>query len=232
MNGLPALCVLAAVATGGVRSLLEYPALVDLLLRGGPVMVPILLLSVLGLFFWLRGLLAVRCVRRQLPRGDVLLKLVEGDAFGALHDAARAGRSVADRIAERLLSFREDPASELRREALEVLGASLHVALASIRWVTTCAQLAPLFGLLGTVVGISITFSHVAGGGGSGDYARLAGGIHQALDTTIFGLCVSLLLTILGTILSHRVVSVEHAAGRFTDSLIIRIKGGGKPHGS
>lgn len=224
MSTLWTTIVAATVAQDSPQEVMGYPALIDLFLRGGPVMYPILALSILGLFFWLRGALVVRAARRDLPRGRSLLTMAQQGNFRSLKDAAEAGGTLPDSIAFRVLSFTGYPASELRREAQEVMASLLYGAVGATRWVTICARLAPLLGLLGTVVGISITFSDVAATGGSGDYARLADGIHQALFTTIFGLIVALILTVLGALLNSRLVGLEHAGDRFTDALILHIK--------
>lgn len=211
--------------------LLGYPAVIDVFARGGVVMIPILLLSVLGVFFWLRGALAVRALRRELPRSRTLLRMAEQRNFTSLRDAARAGLSLTDRVAERLLVFRADPVSELRRQTQELLTTALRSALSAHRWVGICAKLAPILGLLGTVVGISMTFNLIAATGGTGNYEQLADGIHQALYTTIFGLIVALVLTVLGALLHSRMVALEHETEEFADALIVALKEGEASHG-
>ena len=52
--------------------------------------------------------------------------------------------------------------------------------------------LAPLLGLLGTVLGMINTFQEISRLGGEADMAALAGGIWQALLTTAFGLIVAI----------------------------------------
>ncbi len=54
------------------------------------------------------------------------------------------------------------------------------------------ATFGPLFGLLGTVIGIAIVFDRLAGAGGVVSPGQLAGGIGTALYTTIAGLIVGI----------------------------------------
>jgi biopolymer transport protein ExbB len=61
------------------------------------------------------------------------------------------------------------------------------------------ATLGPLFGLLGTVVGITVVFNRLASTGGLASPQQLAGGIGTALHTTIAGLIVGVL-----ALVSHR----------------------------
>jgi len=60
--------------------------------------------------------------------------------------------------------------------------------------------IAPLLGLLGTVVGMIATFQMITIAG-TGDARSMAGGISQALVTTVLGLVVAIPLTILHSLL-------------------------------
>ncbi|MCL4109983.1 UNVERIFIED_CONTAM: hypothetical protein GTU68_038200 [Idotea baltica] len=55
----------------------------------------------------------------------------------------------------------------------------------------TIAAIAPLLGLLGTVVGMIVVFNTMLKAGGVGNPADLAGGISQALVTTAFGISIA-----------------------------------------
>jgi len=62
--------------------------------------------------------------------------------------------------------------------------------------INTCVALAPLFGLLGTVTGMIVTFQQITLFG-TGDPKIMAGGISQALVTTVLGLVVAIPTTLL-----------------------------------
>ncbi len=79
------------------------------------------------------------------------------------------------------------------------------------------AVVAPLMGLLGTVVGMIITFQAITLFG-TGDPKLMAGGISQALITTVLGLCVAIPTVLLHTLVSTRArrlsqILEEQAAG-------------------
>jgi biopolymer transport protein ExbB len=57
--------------------------------------------------------------------------------------------------------------------------------------ISTIAAISPLFGLLGTIIGMILTFSQINADGGA-DKAELAGGISMALFTTAAGLIVAI----------------------------------------
>ena len=61
--------------------------------------------------------------------------------------------------------------------------------------------MAPLLGLLGTVVGMIVTFQQLTLFG-TGDPKLMAGGISQALMTTVLGLIVAIPLVLLHSMVS------------------------------
>jgi len=65
------------------------------------------------------------------------------------------------------------------------------------------AAVAPLLGLLGTVAGMIRTFNVITVSG-TGDAKPLAGGISEALITTLFGLVVAIPALIIHALLSRR----------------------------
>ena len=68
---------------------------------------------------------------------------------------------------------------------------------------------APLLGLLGTVIGMILTFQAITLFG-TGDPKTMAGGISTALMTTVLGLCVAIPMTLLHSIVATRSRSVIH----------------------
>ncbi|MEQ8483600.1 MAG: MotA/TolQ/ExbB proton channel family protein [Pseudomonadales bacterium] len=68
---------------------------------------------------------------------------------------------------------------------------------------------APLLGLLGTVIGMILTFQAITLFG-TGDPKTMAGGISVALMTTVLGLCVAIPMTLLHSIVASRSRAVIH----------------------
>ncbi len=162
----------------------------DLLALGGPVVAILLCLSVLAL-----AIVAVKIVRFWPILTGSTARL---DA--ALH-AARGGDIVAlqaiDRPAGRIGCFAlsciraQDPANARERiedRALaEIADMRRHLRLLEI-----IAQIAPLLGLLGTILGMIEAFKVIEASPGAIDPAALAGGIWVALLTTAVGLGVAI----------------------------------------
>lgn len=80
-----------------------------------------------------------------------------------------------------------------REAALRLCGEALLERLeARLSLLSVLARLAPLMGLLGTILGMIATFSRIAEARSGVDMASLAGGIWQALLTTAAGLCIAI----------------------------------------
>lgn len=71
------------------------------------------------------------------------------------------------------------------------------------------AVVAPLLGLLGTVTGMIVTFQSITLFG-TGDPKLMAGGISQALVTTVLGLCVAIPTVLLHTLVAGRSKHILH----------------------
>ncbi len=80
---------------------------------------------------------------------------------------------------------------------------------ARIAFIKIISMVAPLLGLLGTVIGMIVTFQAITLFG-TGDPKTMAGGISQALITTVLGLCVAIPTVLLHSIVHSRSQSVMH----------------------
>ena len=172
---------------GQILSLLvRAPSLRERIDQGGAVGYAIIGLGVLALLLALERLLALGILharmRAQMHRPDRPGKNPLGRVLGAYHDNPNADiESMELKLGEAIL--RETPRFSRRLTFLRII-----------------AVVAPLLGLLGTVTGMIITFQAITLFG-TGDPKLMAGGISQALVTTVMGLCVAI-----PTVLLHSVV--------------------------
>ena len=166
----------------------------DIFLRGGLVMWPLLFCSVLGAavildraVFFLR----LRATNLRLLQDRVVGDLRRGDAEAALRAARSSDHPVA-RVASTYLENLDRPA-DLRTEIVRREGSlQLERVEKRLRVLAAISHLAPLLGLLGTVLGMVLAFAKIEGLQGAMKPADLAGGIWQALLTTVFGLVVAI----------------------------------------
>lgn len=179
-------------------------ALQDALLRiaelGGPVVLLLGALSVLVMataLFKLWQFAAVG-VGRHAALQDALAAWDSGDAATA-RERLRKSPSYLAPVAAMALDGQTD-AARLDAEA-ETRFARLERGL---RFLDTVAQIAPLLGLFGTVLGMISAFQALQDAGAQVDPSILAGGIWVALLTTAVGLAVAMPTSVLAAWLEAR----------------------------
>ncbi|MCE2476134.1 MAG: MotA/TolQ/ExbB proton channel family protein [Alphaproteobacteria bacterium] len=170
-------------------SLEHWDAAADLLQKGGGVMYVLLLLSVSSLAIILLKLLQFW---RVGARRSGMMELI---ATGSTHEIRRRmalSRHPAARVVETALDTGHLP-RELQEAEMERIGSVEIRALETyVRSLEVVANLSPLIGLLGTVIGMIKAFGRLEEAGARVDPSQLAGGIWEALLTTAFGLIVAI----------------------------------------
>lgn len=165
----------------------------ELLTRGGMVMWPLLICSVLSVAITIERLcyFAVKSTRYTRFQGH-LEKLMRAKDIQAADSFVSFHRSPLARVAKTYLSHISHPSS-LRQEAAS-REASLQLTHLERRlgWLSIIGTLAPMIGLLGTVIGLVEAFQQIELAGGQVQPSDLAAGIWKALLTTVFGLVVAL----------------------------------------
>ena len=170
-------------------------------------------------------LIAVRVIRLWGVRGGAASRAAaldrwqSGDRDGAL--AALAGaQSPADRVTRTAMASAAAgmPRPGVAAEAERLGNAEVAAMAQHLRVLELIAVIAPLLGLLGTVLGMIESFQELELAGGSANAAVLAGGIWQALLTTAAGLLVAIPAAAGAALLSARVEAaagdIEQAVGR------------------
>ena len=166
--------------------------MIEFLVSGGPVMIPIGLASVVALAAFFERVVAMRRGRvAPRPLARELIELLRQARYGDALAACRKDDVALARVVETALAARGRPRSEIK-ERLEEVGRREAAELERFSAVLgTIAAIAPLMGLLGTVWGMILTFE-VIQEQGVGVVSSLAGGISQALITTMAGLSVGI----------------------------------------
>lgn len=162
--------------------LIQAPSLSERIAQGGPVGYVIITLGIIGLLIALWRLLFLSGVsggmRKQLKSSDPSEKNPLGRIL-KVYDENRMNDTETLELKLDEAILREAPALEKWQGGIKVL-----------------AAVAPLLGLLGTVTGMIATFQAITLFG-TGDPKLMAGGISQALVTTVLGLCVAIPLVLL-----------------------------------
>jgi biopolymer transport protein ExbB len=167
--------------------------MIEFLSKGGILVGPILLCSVVALAIFLERIIRFSRLR---SRGEGLAKKVSRHLDEKNETAARQDARNSDSPMGRVLTQAME-VKDQDRETLETV--IVHATEEEVRGLSrylqalaTIANIAPLLGLLGTVMGMIKAFMIIQQMGGKVNAAVLAGGIWEAMLTTALGLSVAL----------------------------------------
>ncbi len=165
--------------------------ILNMLAKGGPVMVPLAACSMLAVTVLVERFLALRDADRG---GEELMAAIRqayraGDGAEALAECEHVGGPVASALAAGLRAFlRGEPVASAMEEQTLADQRLLNRRLVVLDTIVT---LAPLLGLLGTVLGMISAFKIISVSGTSHP-AGITGGVAEALIATATGLAIAI----------------------------------------
>ena len=168
---------------------IQSPGIVRQMTYGGAIGYTIITIGVVGFLIAVWRLWSLSGTRRRVARQLDADSVDTGNPLGRVLAVAEDNHRVPVEILERKLDeavMRETPSLERYQGIIKVI-----------------AGVAPLMGLLGTVVGMIRTFQTITLFG-SGDPRLMADGISQALVTTVEGLVVAIPLVFLHALMTDR----------------------------
>ena len=181
----------------------------SLSLKGGFIMIPIMLLSLVTIYIFVERLLVLRDAARQDNTFMQRIKdyIHAGDVESALNLCKKNPTPVA-RLIEKGITRLGRPMNDVL-VAIENVG-NIEVAKLERRftWIATTAGGAPMLGFLGTVTGMVSAFYSMAAAGEAADITTLSSGIYEALVTTVAGLVVGIIALFAYNYLVSRVNTV------------------------
>lgn len=197
---------------------------VEWLVRGGPVMVPIILLSFVAIYLFVERILTLRKTRMdpELVTERIRDYVQAGDIVGARSYCAQQSTPIT-RILKQGLERLGRPIAEIQ-EAVHSAGKYEAFELSKrIDLLATTAGVAPMLGFLGTVTGMINAFREIQSLQGNVNPSVLAGGIWEALISTAAGLVVGIMAiffyNFLLTRINRAVHDMERSATDFIDLL-------------
>ena len=177
---------------GAVQRSDEACAVIELVMKGGWLMWPILACSVVALAIIVERLWMLRTAR-VIPRhlvARIWQWMRNGELDAARLQQLRTGSPLGRILVAGLVNRHHD--REIMKEAIEDAGRQVVLELERyLNTLGTIAAISPLLGLLGTVIGMIKVFTAITTHG-VGDPGVLAGGISEALITTAAGLSVAI----------------------------------------
>jgi biopolymer transport protein ExbB len=164
----------------------------EFLAKGGFIIYPLLLCSILGLAIVIERALVLRRKKVIIPEiVNVLNNIKNPEDVGLALSICEKYNGSFTNIIRVGLENRDLPKDEIK-EALDDQGRQeVHYLERGLVILETIAGIAPLLGLLGTVIGILKVFN-VISVMGMGQASAMSGGISEALLTTIVGLSIGI----------------------------------------
>jgi len=199
----PAPAATETPASGGARA---SNWLIDNFRKGGPIMWPILIVSIIGLtvvierIFWWTG----RWFRRDPKRIEKVFTAIE---HGDTAEASRLSRGSRDPVLRMMWNGLNHQHASLQGALQVAAGIEIKRAGRFLVVMDTLVTLAPLLGLLGTITGLIRSFSFL----GNEELAvqAVTGGIAEALIATACGLGIAIFSLVPFNFFNSRVSNLE-----------------------
>ena len=173
--------------------------MLDFLAKGGVLVVPILLCSVFALAIFMERLIRfARLRKRGAGLARKIAEMVRTGEDEAAVETAKKSDSPMGRILLQALEFKDKERETLETVVAHATEEQVRGLAKYLQAMATIGNIAPLLGLLGTVIGMIKAFMVIQEMGGKVNAAVLAGGIWEAMLTTALGLAVAL-----PTIIAH-----------------------------
>lgn len=186
--------------------------ILDLAMKGGWIMIVLVLLSIFGLYIFFERFMVLRKAEKKNPSllSRIHDNIRDKDFRSAINYCNRQNTPIARILAKGVKDYRFDNAAI--RQALDN-NAGLEIAALEkgMPALSTISAVAPMLGFLGTVTGMVQAFWNMSQAGDNIEVTTLSGGIYEAMVTTVGGLIVGIVAIFAYNYLVARVDKIQHA---------------------
>jgi biopolymer transport protein ExbB len=212
-----------STATVAAQSTAEQISLWGLLAKGGFIMYPLYLLLIAAIFVFFERLIAIR--RASKIEGNFMSMIRDNIMTGNLSAARTLARNTNNpvaRIIEKGLQRIGKPIDAIEKSMENVGKLEMYKMERNLNILSLIAGVAPMFGFLGTIIGMVQLFYGIAS---TGEYTlnTIAGGIYTKMVTSATGLIIGLMAYVahnyLTTQIDKTANKMEVASAEFIDVL-------------
>ena len=208
------------------------------MMKAGGIIVPILM----GIFIIIVTFSIERAITIAKAKGkgnaDVFLRTVRellaekkyedalalcDDQKGSLANVVRSGIEKLKSVSNDTTLNNEDKIEAIQKELEEATSLELPMLSKNLSIISTCASIATLWGLIGTVLGMIRSFAAMSQAGAP-DTAALATGISEALINTALGIGGSVVGIIMYNYFTTRVDNITHSMDEAGFSIVHTLK--------
>lgn len=189
----------------------ETVSILDLILAGGFMMIPLFLLSILVVYIFIERVLTIRKAARTPNQFIEKIRnlVLAGDINGAKLLCAQTDSPIAKMI-EKGISRIGSPLKNIEVSIENVGRIEIYKLEKGLSLMATISGAAPMLGFLGTVTGMIQAFIAIAQEEGSVSPKLLSGGIYEAMVTTAAGLAIGIVAYLGYNYLVSQVQKVIH----------------------
>lgn len=196
----------------------------ELVLKGGWVMAPIILLSLIAIYIFVeRFYVITRAGHEDMNFMNRIKDYIYDSKIDAAVALCKSSKSPASRMVEKGITRIGRPLNDVNTAIENVGKLEVYKLEKGLPTLATVAGAAPMIGFLGTVIGMIKAFYDMSNAGNNIDVSLLSNGIYTALVTTVAGLIVGILAYFAYNILVSKVEKVifrlEATSTEFMDIL-------------
>jgi len=214
----------AVADTTAVADGAESLSVFEVLWKGGPVMVPIVLMSIIAVYIFVERFYTIKNAQKtpQSFMNSIRDYVVSGNIPAAKSLCEETDSPIA-RMVEKGIQRLGKPLKNIDVAIENVGKLELYRLEKRLHIMATISGAAPMIGFLGTVLGMIQAFFEMSNAGNNIDPGMLAGGIYQAMVTTAAGLTVGIIAFLgynyLVTMVENVVHKMEATSVDFIDLL-------------
>ncbi len=195
----------------------------DILQKGGPLMIPLAILLVIAIFFFFERVIAINKASKVDENFMNIIRdhIVTGNVTAARSLAKNTNNAVA-RIIDKGIQRIGKPIDAIERSMENVGKLELYKMERNVSILSVIGYIAPLFGFLGTIIGMFQLFYSIAS---TGEYSisNIAGGIYVKVISSASGLIIGIIAYVgyrfLNSQIDKTTNKMEAASAEFIDIL-------------
>ena len=198
--------------------------------KGGPVMIPIILGSLIGMAIIIDRLWVLWGLRLDTAAfAEEVFTLVKSRRITQALERCRRERHPLALVLAAGLEQRAASAAEMT-QAMEKMGNRCVRQLEQhLGGLTTVIGISPLLGFLGTITGLIRAFMTWERAGANVTVSSLASGIYEAMITTAAGLIIAIPCYVVYNYLISRIKGIAHELNDYGVELVGRVHAAGQP---
>ena len=198
--------------------------LFDMALKGGWIMLVLLLLSILCFYIFFNRIAVYRKADIKDPHFmDRINDYMKNNEVKSAQIFCQATASPISRIVEKGVGLADHDAKDIQLGMENAANVEIAKLEKGLKGLSTIASAAPMIGFLGTVIGMVRAFWEMANAGNNIDVSLLSSGIYEAMITTVGGLIVGIIALFAYNYLVSRVDAIANEMESFIQDFTVNL---------